>query len=116
MEDDPFSDPLNPVTVVEKADRQSSARFLPCQNYPNPTNPITTIEYALPKAGDVRIAIYDMLGRRVRTIVDKSHSAGRYQTSWDGLDKVEVQVAAGVYFYKMEVGDFVRVKKLALVR
>jgi len=86
------------------------------QNYPNPFNPTTTIEYALPKSDHVRIAIYDMLGRHVCTLVDSRQLAGQFQTSWDGRDEHNIPVAAGIYFYKMQAGDFVQVNKLAQVR
>ena len=86
------------------------------QNYPNPFNPTTTIEYALPKAGHVRIEIYDILGRRIKPLVNINQPVGRYQTFWDGMDENNIPVAAGVYFYKMQAGDFVEVNKLVLVR
>jgi len=86
------------------------------QNYPNPFNPTTTIEYALPKSDHVRIAIYDMLGRHVCTLVDSRQLAGQFQTSWDGRDEHNIPVAAGIYFYKIQAGDFVQVNKLALLR
>jgi hypothetical protein len=86
------------------------------RNYPNPFNPTTTIEYSLPKTEMVRITIYDMLGRFIKTLVNTNQTAGRYQISWDGTDEHNMPVAAGVFLYKMQAGDFVEVNKLALVR
>ena len=90
--------------------------FLLYQNYPNPFNPSTTIEYALPKAAKVRITIFDMLGRHIKTLVDAGQAAGRFQTSWDGTDENNTHIAAGIYFYKMQAGDFVQVNKLLLAK
>ena len=90
--------------------------FTLLQNYPNPFNPSTTIEYNLPKPGHVRLAVYDALGRRVRTLVDNRQQTGHFQTTWDGTDKRNLPVAAGVYFCLMEAGEFIKVIKLALVR
>jgi predicted GH43/DUF377 family glycosyl hydrolase len=107
-----------PIASGVAADHNTSSpkKFSLSQNYPNPFNPTTTIEYALTKAGHVRITIYDMLGRQVKTLVDANRPAGRFGTEWDGMDERNLPVAAGVYLYKMEAGDFVKVNKLALVR
>jgi hypothetical protein len=86
------------------------------QNYPNPFNPTTTIEYTLPRSGNVSIIIYDMLGRKIKTLVNMNQTAAQYQTLWDGTDDHNNPVATGVYFYKMETGDFADVNKLVLVR
>ena len=86
------------------------------QNYPNPFNPTTTIEYALPTAGNVRIEIFDMLGRHIRTLVNLYQPMGQHFTSWDGMDDSNRPVAAGIYLYKMVAGDFVVMKKLVYVR
>lgn len=103
--------------VTSVAERNAGVSFFDLQqNYPNPFNPTTTIEYALPKAGHVRITIYDMLGRHVRTLVDSRQPAGRFQTTWDGRDELGVSVGAGVYFYKIEAGEFVQTNKMVLVR
>jgi subtilisin family serine protease len=85
-------------------------------NYPNPFNPTTTIEYDLLKADNIRLVIYDILGRQVKTLVDGRQSAGHYRTAWDGTDDCNLPVAAGLYFCRMETGDFVKTIKLAMVR
>ena len=105
-------------TVVESPEPLSGVPldFSLRQNYPNPFNPTTTIEYNLPESGHVRLAIYDPLGRHVRTLVDAQQQAGHFETGWDGNDERDVFVAAGVYFCRMEAKDFVKVIKLALVR
>ena len=106
---------------IETSVEKSQGLVLPSgytlsQNYPNPFNPATTIKYDLPKPGHVRLAIYDLLGRHIRTLVDTKQPAGHFQTSWDGTDERNMPVAAGVYFCRMEAKDFVKVIKLALVK
>lgn len=81
------------------------------QNYPNPFNPQTTIRYALPHAGHVKIIVYNMQGRRVTTLVDAVRSAGTHQVQWDGA-----HMASGSYIYRLETPDRVISKKMVLVK
>jgi hypothetical protein len=81
------------------------------QNYPNPFNPATVISFGIPKAGIVKLAVYDILGRTVATLVDEYKQAGNYKTDFDGTN-----LASGVYFYKLESGDFTANKKMLLVK
>jgi predicted nucleotidyltransferase len=84
---------------------------------PNPFNPRTMIRYDLPTQAPVRIAIYDAAGRHVVTLVDApAHPPGRHQVVWDGRNAVGRGVASGIYFCRMESGDFREVRKMALVR
>lgn len=80
-------------------------------NYPNPFNASTTIEYDLPEAGHVRIIVYDPLGREIETLVDVEKPAGRHQVVWDASD-----YSSGVYFYRIEAGDFIETKKMILLK
>ena len=86
------------------------------QNYPNPFNPETTIRYALPEVGAVRIAIYNMSGQRIRTLVDGEGAAGRHAVTWDGRNDVDRDVASGAYLCRLETDEFSSVRKLLLVR
>jgi hypothetical protein len=86
------------------------------QNYPNPFNPQTTISYSLPQDAHVRLAVYNILGQKVRTLVDKHQSAGVQTVSWEGTDDKGNQVSSGVYFYKVEAGEFSDMKKMLLVK
>jgi subtilisin family serine protease len=92
------------------------------QNYPNPFNPSTTIRYALPSAGPVRLTIYSILGERVRTLVDaEAREAGYHEAVWNGTDDGGRSVASGVYIYRMDYTDadrraFSRSMKFVLVR
>jgi flagellar hook assembly protein FlgD len=78
-------------------------------NIPNPFNPVTTIQYDVPAGGaDVNIAVFDVSGRRVRTLVNEHRNAGRFSAQWNGADDRGGRVASGVYFYRMRAGDFAR--------
>ena len=81
------------------------------QNYPNPFNPTTTISFGLPKAGLVKLVVYDILGRVVSTLVNEHKDAGMYNIAFDASG-----IASGVYFYKVESGDFSSIKKMVLVK
>ena len=86
------------------------------QNYPNPFNPETIIPYALPKASEVDIRIYDATGRLVRTLIQKTQKPGYHQLIWDGLNSHSQQVASGVYIIHMQAGDFKQQRKIILIR
>ena len=81
------------------------------QNYPNPFNPATQIKFDIQKAGNVKIAIYDMLGREVELLVNGMMEAGSYNADWNATG-----FASGVYFYKIEAGDFSAVRKMILIK
>ncbi|MEZ5359564.1 MAG: FlgD immunoglobulin-like domain containing protein [Candidatus Zixiibacteriota bacterium] len=86
------------------------------QNYPNPFNPETTILYALPEAGDVTVAVYNVVGQKVRTLVDEHQEAGEHHVVWDGKDAHGSQVASGVYFYRTQLNDFSETRKMVLLK
>lgn len=87
-------------------------------NYPNPFNPATTIPFTVPTgaAEAVRLEIYDLLGQRVRIVVDESLGPGHHRVVWDGLDARGAPVASGPYFYRLEVGAFAQTRRLLLLR
>lgn len=86
------------------------------QSAPNPFNPSTAIGYGLAARGNVTLAIYDVMGRLVRTLVDEPRIAGRYTEVWDGRDAGGCAVASGVYFYRLRLGSFNESKKMVLAR
>ena len=86
------------------------------QNYPNPFNPVTTIRYDVPDNSLVKIIIYDLTGRNIRTLVNEVSSPGRYSISWNGTDDFGKPVSSGMYFYRMNSTDFQSVKKLMLLK
>lgn len=91
------------------------ATFL-SQNFPNPFNPITNIGFGIKEQGDVSLRIYDASGRLVTTLIDESRPAGRYTTEWNGQSTDGSSVASGVYFYRLRAGNFVRTRKMVLLR
>ena len=89
-------------------------RLYPCQ--PNPFNPRTTIKYDLPEAGPVRLAVFDLAGRLVRTLVDESMPQGSHEAAWDGRDATGKEVGSGTYLARLEFGGKVEVVRMGLVR
>jgi hypothetical protein len=81
------------------------------QNYPNPFNPTTTIRYELPQAGQVTIEVFDILGQKVKTILNEFKNAGRYETVFSSAG-----LASGVYIYQLRVNNFITSKKMLLVK
>jgi predicted GH43/DUF377 family glycosyl hydrolase len=90
--------------------------FMLSQNYPNPFNPMTHIRYSLPENGDMRLVIYDLLGREVLELVNDFRSVGNYETTWYGLDQQGNQVSTGVYFARLEAGRNVDVIKMLYLK
>ena len=85
-------------------------------NYPNPFNPITTLEYDLPEDAVVNITIYDMMGRVVNTLVNGSQTAGYKSIQWDATNNLGDPVSAGLYIYTIQVGEFRQTKKMVLLK
>ncbi len=86
------------------------------QNYPNPFNPTTEIRYQIAKTGRTTLAIYNLLGKKVRTLVNENVPAGSYSVSWNGTDDAGRQVTSGVYVYRLQSGEFVESRKLVFVK
>ncbi|MFH2056347.1 MAG: FlgD immunoglobulin-like domain containing protein [bacterium] len=86
------------------------------QNVPNPFNPSTTIEFALPEAAAVTLSIYNALGQVVNIIHDRPLEAGIHQVVWDGTDFADNPVASGLYFYRLQAGDFAETRKMLLLK
>ncbi len=85
--------------------------FLLSQNYPNPFNPVTYIEFTVSKSSFVKLVVYDLLGRVVETLVNKQIAQGVYKVDWNAS-----KYPSGVYFYRIETGDFTDTKKMMLVK
>ncbi|MBN1348697.1 T9SS type A sorting domain-containing protein [candidate division KSB1 bacterium] len=99
------------------------SRFYLGQNYPNPFSTgnatdsgVTTIEYGLPKACDVKIQIYDLRGRLVKTLLRANKAAGTYRLEWNGRDSQQIPTASGLYFCRMDAGDQSLLRKLVIVK
>lgn len=86
------------------------------QNYPNPFNPTTTIKYSLAKSGQVSISVFNILGQKVKSLVNESRPAGENTTVWDGKDSSGSEVASGVYFYRIHSESLDETRKMILMR
>ena len=84
--------------------------------YPNPFNPSATIEYDLPDHSDVSLVIYDIAGREVQTLISKSQSQGSYVVSWDGATQSGKRVAGGMYFARLQAGEYSSVVKMVYLK
>lgn len=105
---------LKTASLVVGIDENISAtpeKFELRQNYPNPFNPVTNIEYDIPKNSNVKITVFDNAGKEVSVIVNEFKQAGRYTSSFSASN-----LASGVYFYKIQAGDFTAVKKMTLIK
>jgi hypothetical protein len=86
------------------------------QNYPNPFNPTTTIRYDVPEQSHVSLIIYNILGQKIRTLVNESKEAQIHSVIWDGIDDNGRLVPSGIYFYRMNAGSVVKTKTMVLTK
>lgn len=91
-------------------------RYALHQNYPNPFNPETAIRYSLAQAEPARLAIYNVLGQEVVTLVDRHQAAGAHEIVWNGTDAGGRAVSSGLYFYRLQAGQFSETRKMVLLR
>jgi hypothetical protein len=98
------TDPLTPI------------EYQLSQNYPNPFNPTTSINYALPKAGQVSVVVYDLLGSVVKTLVSQYQTEGNYKVAWDATNDNGQMVNTGNYIVKMVAGNFTTTRKMTLMK
>jgi hypothetical protein len=105
-----------PTAVDDNAGQALPTAFSLGDNYPNPFNPSTTIDYTLSRQARVELAVYDILGRKVTTLVDAVQPAGRFSATWDGLTADGRPAATGVYFYRLKIDTYSQTKKMLLVK
>lgn len=86
------------------------------QNYPNPFNPRTTIQYNILNDSKVNIVIFDLMGKEVMTLVKEYKQAGQHTINWNGRNNLGQSVSAGIYFYKLQAGDFIQTRKMVLLK
>ncbi len=98
-------------TGVEDQSSAIPAEFEMAQNYPNPFNAQTAIEYFLPQDSHVRIIVFNLLGQTIESLVDQNQFAGKHQVIWNAAD-----VPTGVYFYRLEAGEFTQIRKMLLAK
>lgn len=102
--------------AIEPGSQQVAEDFVLYQNYPNPFNSQTTIKFYLTRASDIRLEIYNLLGQRVRTLVDGRKLAGNHQTVWDGRNDQGHQASSGIYFYRQTGEKYRQQKRMLLLR
>ena len=110
---DPFS---GSPEVRFGLDSNEPLSFRLYQNAPNPFNPSTTIRYALAEGSHVRLTIFNLVGQKVRVLVNARHGTGTYNVQWDGQDEVGQLVASGLYIYRLEAGAHTVVRKMLLTK
>jgi hypothetical protein len=111
---------LNPTSVPEEPS-STPTYFTLYQNYPNPFNPTTKIQFRVEsiefrEPSHTTLKIYNILGQLVKVLVDEEKVAGTYTAYWDGKDQNGQPVSSGIYFYKLDAGDFTEVKKMVLIK
>jgi len=107
---------MGPNDVRDRNQPNLPTSFALDQNHPNPFNPSTVIDFALPTASMVNVSIYNVLGQVVKTLVDKELPAGYWSATWDGTDNNGSAVTSGIYFYKIKAGSFQSTKKMMMLK
>ncbi|MCB0294487.1 MAG: T9SS type A sorting domain-containing protein, partial [Calditrichaeota bacterium] len=104
------------VGIKDEIRPEVPAAFALAQNYPNPFNPTTEIPYALPVNARVEIAVYNILGQKVRTLVNHAQSPGYYTAHWDGRNDAGQLVGSGIYIYRINAGEYRAMRKMILLK
>jgi len=86
------------------------------QNFPNPFNPETRLYFSIPETQKVQLIVYNIVGQKVRTLLDTQYAAGRHVVNWDGLNDAGHRVPSGVYIYRLKAGDFIDFKKMTMLK
>jgi hypothetical protein len=105
-----------PTAVGEEEGESVPGGFELLQNYPNPFNNETVIRFSVQKPAQVSLAIYNILGQRVRTLVEATLQAGPQNVRWDGKDEKGIDLSSGIYFYQLKVGDLKQTRRLVLLK
>ncbi|HEX2982436.1 MAG TPA: T9SS type A sorting domain-containing protein, partial [Ignavibacteriales bacterium] len=102
---------------VKDGDNSVPTEFKLANNYPNPFNPSTRINYSVPKAANVSIAVYNILGKRIATLTNRPHNPGNYSVTWNGTNDEGLKVSSGIYFYTLTSDNSVSIiKKMILMK
>ncbi|MBD3402307.1 T9SS type A sorting domain-containing protein [candidate division GN15 bacterium] len=110
--------PLNVVVGISDDDEsvELPGNFSLSQNYPNPFNPSTRIDFAVPTEDEVTLVVYNVLGKQVKTLIDRTLAAGAYSVAWDGTTDAGKAVSTGVYFYRLSTSEATSSKKMLLLK
>ena len=106
-----------PVSGVEDSDKNvQKDDFELLKNYPNPFNPTTTIQYRIGKPGSVKLTVYNVMGQKVKTLVNSYKSTGKFSVKWNGVNEKDTKVSSGLYFYKLQTGNKTQMRKMILLK
>ena len=106
-----FPTELSVVSVEDVAANELPVAFTLAQNYPNPFNPGTKIKYSVPQSSNVVIKVFDVLGNEIETLINEEKPVGTYELNWNAAN-----LLSGVYFYRLQAGDFVQTRKMLLLK
>lgn len=104
------------TTGIEVVDNSMPVSYQLQQNYPNPFNPSTEINFSIPERGFVKLTIFDIRGREIKSLVNKEMNAGVYKVNWDGTNGSGVLVSTGVYLYRIVANNFAQSRKMILLK
>lgn len=109
------------LTEIPSAVTQQNSSTIPSQfglqqNFPNPFNPSTTIKFALPSAQFVELTVFNLLGQKVKTLVNQKLEAGNFSVQWQGSDEFGSALSSGIYFYRLKTDNFSKVRKMMYLR
>lgn len=107
------------IVGIEDTDMPNAVpqQYTLSQNFPNPFNPETSIQYTVPlKTQPVKLVVYDMLGRHIKTLANENKSPGTHAVRWDATNEQGITVGSGLYFYRIQIGEFSQVRKMMFVR
>jgi len=104
------------LVSIENGRDITPAEFALEQNYPNPFNPMTTIDYQVNKTGNVQLTVFNVLGEKVKTLVNEHKNVGSYSISWNGTDENGKNMSSGIYFYTLKKGPNISMKKMVLIK
>jgi hypothetical protein len=102
---------LSEIIDVKKISSEIPSKYSLSQNFPNPFNPSTKIEYSIPKSGLVTIKVYDILGKGIATLVNEIQSPGTYSVDFNGAE-----LPSGIYFYRLQAGNYTETKQMILIK
>lgn len=104
------------VNITDEKGEKVPTNYFLANSFPNPFNPVTFIRYRIPKSTPVILKVYNVIGQEIVTLVDKTQPAGEYEIQWNGQNRFNNLVVSGVYFYRLQAGNFVQTKKMMVVR
>jgi 1,4-alpha-glucan branching enzyme len=104
------------LSNINELEENITTNYFLLQNYPNPFNPSTTIKFTISQSGFVSLKVYNILGQEVKILLSKEITPGVYSVDWNGTNNYGDQLSSGVYFYRIEAGDFIQTKKMLFVK